>query len=108
MESCALLPVISKILAILGLILDIYGVFKLFELEPKSLNEASKNIFESTLTEWTDSEKIKYTVSKLNENVENLRHQSNQLRRNSKKFKKIILIGFGFQIISIVLTFFYN
>jgi hypothetical protein len=108
MTLCFLLPILSKSLAIIGLSLDIFGIFRLFKLEPKPLNEANENVFEATLGEWIEMEKVKLICSELNQNVQDIRFESQQLRRSAKSFKNIILIGFILQIISIFLSFFYN
>ncbi|PHR71011.1 MAG: hypothetical protein COA67_07375 [Lutibacter sp.] len=105
MTICFLLPIISKSLAIFGISLDIYGIFKLFKLEPKPLEEANENVFEASLDDWTDIEKVKRICTELNQNVQDMRFDSQSLRRKAKRFKNIILIGFTLQIISIVLSF---
>jgi hypothetical protein len=108
MTLCFLLPIISKSLAIIGLSLDIYGIFELFKLEPKQLGEANENVFEASLSDWTDLEKVKLICKELNQNVQDMRFDSQSLGRKAKRFKNIILFGFGLQIISIALSFFYN
>lgn len=108
MILCLTLLTTSKVLAIIGLFLDIYGVYKLFVLEPKPLNEANEIIFDATIGDWTNLEKVKHIVSELNKNVQDLRFETQQLRRKSKKYIWIIIIGFFMQFISIFLTFFYH
>lgn len=108
MTLILLLPTISKSIGIIGLSLDIFGIFKLFKLEPKPINEANENVFEATLGVWTDMEKVKRICSELNKNVQDIRFESQQFHRKSKSFKNIILIGFVFQVLSILLSFFYN
>jgi hypothetical protein len=108
MYICEYLPEISKSLAIIGLSLDIYGIFELFKLEPEPLSEANESQFEASLTEWKDSEKIKKICFELNRNIQDLRFNHRVLRRKARRFKKIILLGFALQIISIFLSFFYN
>ena len=108
MTLCFLLPIKSKSLGIIGLSLDIFGIFKLFKLEPKPVTEANENVFEATLDDWTDMEKLKLICSELNKNVQEMRFESQRLRRKAKSFKNIILIGFILQVLSIFLTFFYN
>jgi hypothetical protein len=108
MTICELLPIISKSLAMIGLTLDIYGIFRLFKLEPTNLEEADEGRFESTFAPWSRDEKDKYIVSELNKNVRELKLKSQHLKREAKKFKNIIIIGFAMQISSIVLSFFYN
>lgn len=103
-----LLPIATKILAIFGLTLDVWGIFELFKLEPKPLNEANENMFKATLTDWTDMEKVKLICTELNQNVQDMRFESQYLRRKAKAFKNVILIGFILQILSIFLSFFYN
>ena len=108
MTLCLLLPIISKSLAVIGLSLDIYGIFELFKLEPEPLDEANENIFEASLGEWTELQRVELICKELNKNVQDMRFDSQSLRRKSKRFKNIILLGFVLQIISIVLSFFYN
>ena len=108
MIICFSIPLISKILAIIGLSLDVYGIFELFKLEPKPLDEANENIFEASLGEYTELQQVKLISKELNKNVQDMRFDSQSLRRKSKRFKNIILIGFILQIISIVLSFFCN
>jgi hypothetical protein len=108
MTLTLLLPTFSKFCGIIGLSLDIYAIFRLFKLEPKPINEANENVFEATLGDWTDMEKVKRICSELNKNVQYMRFESQHLRRKAKSFKNIILIGFVLQVLSIILSFFYN
>jgi hypothetical protein len=107
MCSILILPFISKILAISGLSLDIYGVFRLFKLDPEPIENFNENKFEASLSDYSRSEKTYMIAMDLNNKLNNSRQEWRQLKRNGIKYKNIILIGFVFQLISISLTFFY-
>lgn len=100
------LAFLSKSLAIVGLSLDIFGIYKLFNLEPKPLNEASDTIFDATIGDWSDIDKLKHISTEINDNISNLRLETNVLRKKSKKYFRLILIGFSLQFISVLLSFF--
>ena len=108
MTLCFLFPIISKCLGIIGLSLDIFGIFRLFKLEPKPINEANEIVFEASLGNWSEMEKVKRICFELNKNIQDMRFESQQLLRKAKSFKNIILIGFILQVLSIFLSFFYN
>lgn len=100
-----IVALISKILAIIGLGLDIFGVYKLFYLEPKPIHEAPEGIFDSTLTKWSNLEKLDYIAKKLNQNIGDIRHENNRLRRKARKYFLYIIVGFVFQLVSIFISF---
>ena len=104
-----LLPTASKVLAIVGLSLDIYGIFKLFEIEPEPIYEVEPD--ESWEFYKQIGDEMGYTYSlvlKLNMKVKEFSGRARRFKNRSKRFKKLILWGFSLQIISILLSFFHS
>jgi len=96
-----------KVFAFVGLSLDIFGVYKLFSLEPRPLKEANLDDYKYSLgSELTKEEENSITISRLNDSVEALRNETIGLKEKSNKYFKFILIGFLFQLLSIILSLF--
>tara|TARA_R110001583_G_scaffold193895_1_gene363602 strand:+ start:217 stop:432 length:216 start_codon:yes stop_codon:yes gene_type:complete len=66
MCSILILPFVYKILAIFGLSLDIYGVFRLFKLDPEPIENFNENEFKASLSEYSKEYKTYRIVKELN------------------------------------------
>ena len=97
---------LSKLLAVIGLLLDVIGVFKLFSVEPIQLEPICTNIFNATLGEYTKVEKLDYVTDSLNNQIESVNRKNKSNSRKGKKYKSLIFWGFILQTIAVLLSFF--
>jgi hypothetical protein len=88
-----------------GLTLDIWGVWKLFAVEPEHIKKVDTNVFKATLEPWSQMEKIIYITNTLNEHISDVNNENKMRTRKALKYRKFIVWGFGLQFISVLLAF---
>jgi hypothetical protein len=88
-----------------GLMLDIWGVFKLFSVEPIHIKKIDTAVFNATLGDWTKEEKTAYLVNELNDQIKEVNNENKKRSSKVKNYRKYIVCGFGLQFISVFLAF---
>jgi hypothetical protein len=101
-----LLNLSIKTLSISGLILDMFGVYKLFNLEPPPLEDADQVVFENVFPSYSKIEEIEKITKEINKNIFYLKTDIKELRIKSKKWFILIALGFLLQCLSVFLSFF--
>lgn len=99
------LNVLIAITGMGGLTLDIWGVWKLFSVEPEQIKQVNKAVFNATLGDWTKEEKTTYLVNTLNDHISEVNNENKRRSRKAKQYRKYIVFGFGLQFISVFLAF---
>lgn len=89
----------------LGLSLDIWGVWRLFAVEPEHIKKVDTNIFKATLEDWSQMEKLTYITNNLNEHISEVNNENKRRSRKAKKYRKYIVWGFSLQFVSVILAF---
>lgn len=99
------LTTFSALFGLLGLTLDIWGVWKLFSVEPEQIKQVDKVIFDATLGGWTKEDKNNFIINALNEHIENVNFENKRRSREAKKYRKLLIWGFLLQSVSVILAF---
>lgn len=95
----------SALIGLIGLSFDIWGVWKLFSVEPIQIKQVEKAIFGATLQDWSKEEKTNYMINELNEQIIEV-NSTNKLRsRKAIKYRRLLILGFILQFVSVVLSY---
>ena len=105
MENITCLNILTALFGLTGLSLDIFGVWKLFSVEPEHIKKVETNVFNATLENWTKEEKTTYLINKLNSHISDVNNENKRRSRKAMKFRKYIIWGFSLQFISVVFAF---
>jgi hypothetical protein len=95
----------SALFGLVGLSFDIWGVWKLFSVEPIQIRQVEKTIFSATLGEWSKEEKTDYLLNELNEQIRQVNTENKLRSKKAVKYRRFLIIGFGLQFVSIVLSY---
>lgn len=98
-----ILNIIIAILNICGLIFDIYGVFKLFEVEPIQIDYVQDGQLHSFMDDSNEKTNSRFR-DVLNRNIKKVNDENKKRSKIAKKFRKYILLGFALQIASVILS----
>jgi hypothetical protein len=101
----ACLNILTALFGVIGLSLDIFGVWKLFSVEPEHIKKVDTNIFNATLGGWSKDEKNTYIINTLNSHISDVNNENKRRSRKAMKYRKYIVWGFGLQSISVFLAF---
>ena len=93
------------ITGVIGLAMDIYGVFKLFNVEPIQLKEIDKAPLRAILGGVTKQEADSFILNELNEQINSINRENKKRELKAKIYRKYLIVGFLLQIISIGLSF---
>ncbi|KQC31851.1 hypothetical protein AAU57_14775 [Nonlabens sp. YIK11] len=104
-NTCWYIGIASKTLALIGLALDMYGVYRLFHFEPEPLEKPNESIFNATIPGWSEEEKNQYRIKELLKKIDTVMSDTKALKTRSVLFKRIIIIGFFLQAMAIGLTY---
>lgn len=99
------LNILTALFSLAGLSLDIFGVWKLFSVEPEHIKKVDTNIFNASLGGWLKEEKTTYIINTLNTHISDVNTENKMRSRKAMKYRKYIIWGFGFQFISVILAF---
>ena len=98
------LTTLSALFGLLGLSFDIWGVCKLFSVEPIQIRKVDKAIFGATLQDWSKEEKTEYLIKELNEQISEVNIENGRRSKKAQLFRRFLIIGFALQFVSIVLS----
>ncbi len=101
----ACLNILTALFGLIGLSLDIFGVWKLFSVEPEHINKVDTNIFNATLGGWAKEEKTTYIINALNTHISDVNDENKRRSRKAMKYRKYIVWGFSLQFLSVILAF---
>ncbi len=93
-----------KLLNLIGLSSDGYGVYKLFFLSPKQLSTIDKNELLAVIPPPNENE---FLIKKMTEMISEINKQNIVLEKKAKSAFKFILVGFVLQVLSILLSIIY-
>ncbi len=99
------LNLIVAITGMFGISLDIWGVWKLFAVEPEHIKKVDTNIFKATLEDWSQMEKLTYITNTLNDHISDVNNENKRRSSKAIKYRKYIVWGFSFQFLSVILAF---
>jgi hypothetical protein len=102
------LTTLSALIGLLGLSFDIWGVWKLFSVEPIQIRQVDKAIFGATLEDWTKEEKTKYLITQLNEQISQVNNENKYRSKKALLYRRYLITGFLLQFISIILSYISN
>jgi hypothetical protein len=105
MEMEFILSFLTLITGTAGLGLDIYGVWKLFSVEPIHIKKIDTAIFNATWGDWTKEEKTAYLVNELNDQIKDINWENRRRSEKAVKYRRFLIYGFGLQVISIGLAY---
>ena len=105
MENITCLNILTALFGLIGLSLDIFGVWKLFSVEPEHIKKVETNIFNATLGDWSKEEKTTYIIDTLNSHISDVNNENKRRSRKAMKFRKYIVWGFSLQFVSAFLAF---
>ena len=88
-----------KLLNLIGLSSDGYGVYKLFFLSPKQLSTIDKNELLAVIPPPNENE---FLIKKMTEMISEINKQNIVLEKKAKSAFKFILVGFVLQVLSIL------
>jgi hypothetical protein len=95
--------IVSAILNIFGLGFDLYGVFKLFEVEPIHIDYVQDGQLHSLMDRSNEQTNSRFR-DVLNRNIKKVNDENKKRAKTAKKYRKYILIGFGFQLASVIVS----
>ena len=95
----------SALIGLVGLSFDIWGVWKLFSVEPIQIRQVEKAIFGATLQDWSKEEKSDYLVNELNEQIRQVNAENKIRSKKAIKYRRFLIIGFALQFVSLVLSY---
>jgi hypothetical protein len=95
----------SALIGLVGLSFDIWGVWKLFSVEPIQIRQVEKAIFGATLQDWSKEEKADYLVNELNEQIHQVNAENKIRSKKTIKYRRFLIIGFALQFVSLVLSY---
>jgi hypothetical protein len=90
---------------VVGLIMDIYGVFRLFYVEPIQLKEIDKVPLRAIIGGVTKQEADSYIINELNEQIKNINRENKKREVKAKQYRRYLIGGFLMQILSVVLSY---
>lgn len=93
-----------KLLNLVGLFLDGYGVYKLFFLAPKNLAPIDKNELRAI---FPTLDKSGFLIKKMDEMIIEINKQNKVIEKKAKSAFKFIIAGFTLQVLAIFLSIFY-
>lgn len=93
-----------KLLNLIGLSSDGYGVYKLFFLSPKQFSTIDKNELLAVIPPPNENE---FLIKKMTEMISEINKQNIVLEKKAKSAFKFILVGFVLQVLSILLSIIY-
>lgn len=89
-----------------GLMLDIWGVFKLFSVEPIQIKKIDTAVFNATLGDWSKEEKTGYLVNELNQQISEVNNENKRRAIKAVKYRWLLIGGFTLQLVSVGLSFY--
>ncbi len=95
----------SALIGLVGLSFDIWGVWKLFSVEPIQIRQVDKAIFGATLEEWKKEEKTEYLINQLNQQISLVNYENKKRSIKALLYRRYLIIGFSLQFISIILQY---
>lgn len=99
------LSTFSASLGLLGLVCDMWGVWKLFSVEPIQIRQVDNAIFGASLEEWKIEKKTEYLINQLNEQISQVNYENKNRSKKALLYKRFLIIGFSLQFISIILQY---
>ena len=99
------LTTLSALFGLLGLSFDIWGVWKLFSVEPIQIRQVDKAIFGATLQDWSKEEKTEYLIKELNEQISEVNIENGRRSKKALFYRWFLILGFTLQFVSIVLSY---
>lgn len=95
------LTTLFALLGLLGLAFDIWGVLKLFSVEPIQIRQVDKAIFGATLENWNNEEKTEYLINQLNEQISQVNNENKKRSKKAQLYRRFLIIGFSIQKVTI-------
>jgi hypothetical protein len=105
MECIFNISFFSLITGVVGLVMDIIGVFKLFNVEAIQLKEIDKAPLRAIIGGVSKQEADSFIVNELNEQIKSINRENKNRESKAKRYRKYLIGGFLLQIISIVLSY---
>jgi hypothetical protein len=99
------LTTLSALFGLIGLSFDIWGVWKLFSVEPIQIRQVDKAIFGATLEDWKKEEKTEYLINQLNEQITQVNNENKKRSKKALLYRRFLIIGFSLQFISVILSY---
>lgn len=102
------LTTLSALFGLVGLAFDIWGVWKLFSVEPIQIRQVDNAIFGATLQDWSIEEKTDYLINQLNQQISQVNTENKKRSKKAVLYRRYLILGFTFQFISIILSYISN
>ncbi|GDX53480.1 hypothetical protein LBMAG27_25270 [Bacteroidota bacterium] len=104
MCSILTLSFLIKLLNLLGLCFDGYGVYKLFFLTPKHLTPIDKIELRAI---FPPPDKNEFLIKKLDEMIIEINKQNKVIEKKAKDAFNFVIVGFALQVLAILLSIIY-
>ena len=102
------LNILTTLFGLIGISLDIYGVWKLFSVEPIHIKKIDTAVFNTTLGDWSKEEKTAYLVNELNQQISEINNENKRRSIKASKYRKFIVWGFSFQFLSVIMALLFS
>lgn len=100
------LNILTTLFGLIGLSLDIYGVWKLFSVEPIHIKKINTAVFNATLGDWSKEEKTAYLVNELNKQISEVNSENKKRSIKAVKYRRYLIAGFTLQLVSVGLAYY--